>query len=148
MMNTDRQLKLDAKVWGPHYWFFLHTVAHHYPETPNDTIKRMHYDLIQHMPHFLPDVEIGDAFSRILDRYPVTPYLDCRESLMRWVWFVHNKMNVRLEKPEMSLWAALDQYLGRYLPQPVILSQSAGVRKKVAIAVIICILIFLIYLLT
>ena len=22
---------LDPKIWGPHYWFFLHTVAITYP---------------------------------------------------------------------------------------------------------------------
>ena len=27
-------------IWGPHYWFFLHTVAESYPETPNAVTKR------------------------------------------------------------------------------------------------------------
>ena len=142
------QHRLDAKVWGPQYWFFLHTVAYNYPDTPNATIKRTHYDLIQHIPYLLPDLEMGDNFSRMLDQYPVTPYLDNRESFMRWVWFIHNKMNVRLDKEEISLWAAMDQYIARYLPQQVILSDWTGFRKKMIVAMIICILIVFLYLLT
>ena len=31
---------LDPKVWGPHYWFFLHTVAMTYPHHPNSVTKK------------------------------------------------------------------------------------------------------------
>ena len=31
---------LDPKIWGPHYWFFLHTVAMTYPHHPNAVTKK------------------------------------------------------------------------------------------------------------
>ena len=31
---------LNPKVWGPHYWFVLHTIALTYPVNPNETIKK------------------------------------------------------------------------------------------------------------
>ena len=34
-------MRLDSNIWGPHYWFFLHTAALSYPVTPNDTIKKI-----------------------------------------------------------------------------------------------------------
>ena len=85
---------LDPNVWGPHYWFFLHTVAESYPLSPNQVTKRKYYDLIQNFPLFLPDDEIGNKFSRLLDKYPVTPYLDSRDSFVRWTHFMHNKILV------------------------------------------------------
>ena len=33
-------MALDAKVWGPHFWFTLHTIAITYPSHPNDTVKK------------------------------------------------------------------------------------------------------------
>ena len=33
-------LKLDPEVWGPHYWFTLHTIALNYPLYPNDVSKK------------------------------------------------------------------------------------------------------------
>ena len=97
----------EPSVWGPHYWFFLHTVAECYPENPNEVLKRKYYDLIQNIPLFIPISEIGDKFSRLLDKYPVTPYLCSKQSFVRWMHFIHNKINVSLEKPELSLPEAL-----------------------------------------
>ena len=103
-------MKFDPSVWGPHYWFFLHTISHSYPETPNPVTKRKYYDLIHNFPLFIPDEEIGNKFSHLLDKYPVSPYLDCRESFIRWVHFIHNKINERLGKEELTLLAGVDKY--------------------------------------
>jgi len=136
---------LDPTVWGPHYWFFLHTVAYHYPETPNEVTKRKYYDLIQNLPLFVPHVDMGDRFSEMLDKYPVTPYLDNRESFMRWVWFIHNKMNAQLGKDEMTLWTAVDAYMTHFLPEPVSVSETTQLRKMVTVALLASTLLVVIY---
>ena len=46
--------KFDPTIWGPHYWFFLHTISHTYPLYPNEVTKKKYYDLIQNMPLFIP----------------------------------------------------------------------------------------------
>jgi hypothetical protein len=114
-----RQIPLDPAVWGPHYWFFLHTVAYTYPEHPTNVTKRKYYDLIQNMPLFLPDERMGDQLATFLDKYPVSPYLDTRESFMRWVHFIHNKFNDHLGQEPLSMYAALDAYYQQYRPPPV-----------------------------
>jgi len=138
-------MQFDANIWGPHYWFFLHTVAESYPMTPNDVTKRKYYDLITNMPLFIPDSDIGDKFSRMIDRYPVTPYLDNRDSFVRWVHFMHNKINVQLGKEELSLPMALDKYRAEYKPKPFVLSERINMRKHYIHAVLILTLLFLIY---
>jgi len=139
-------MHFDPTVWGPHYWFFLHTIAESYPLTPNATTKRKYYDLIQNMPLFIPNPNIGNKFSEYLDKYPVTPYLDNRDSFVRWVHFIHNKFNVLLGKQEISLPFALEKYRAQYKPKPLILSEKINVRKHVIHAVLILVLLFLIYL--
>lgn len=105
---------LDPKVWGPHYWFFLHTLAMTYPHHPNTITKKKYYELIQNLPLFLPVEEISGEFSKLIDKYPVTPYLDNRDSLVRWMHFIHNKINVKLEKPEISLNEFFVKYYNNY----------------------------------
>ena len=97
------------------------------------------------MPLFIPISEIGNKFSNILDRYPVTPYLSSKESFVRWMHFIHNKINVSLNKKELSLPEALDKYRAEYIPKPVFLIKQINTRKHYIFAFFICLLIFLIY---
>lgn len=91
---------MDKSVdWGPKYWYVLHMMAFHYPLSPNKVTKKKYYDTIMNLPLFLPHQEMGDKFSRLLDKYPLTPYLDSRESLIKWTHFIHNRVNEQLEKP-------------------------------------------------
>ena len=138
-------MKFSPSVWGPHYWFFLHTVAESYPLSPNQVTKRKYYDLIQNFPLFIPNEDIGNKFSKILDKYPVTPYLDSRESFMRWMHFIHNKINVMLGKEEISFPLALDRYDGEYKPRTVRLSETLNMRKHILYSVFVLSCFILIY---
>jgi len=122
-------MNFEPDVWGPHYWFFLHTSAHSYPESPNAVTKRKYYDLIQNMPLFIPVSEIGNKFSNLLDKYPVTPYLDSRESFIRWVHFIHNKVNVSIGKEEISFLKSIDIYKSYYKAKPFVLSETLNIKK-------------------
>jgi len=139
------RMHFDSAVWGPHYWFFLHTVAQTYPDTPNDISKRKYYDLIQNMPLFIPNEEIGNNFSRILDKYPVTPYLDNKDSFIRWVHFIHNKINHSIGKEELSYMMAMDKYNSEYKPKAIYLSEKINFRKHYIHILLILALLFFIY---
>lgn len=138
-------MQYDPSVWGPHYWFFLHTVAHSYPEYPNEVTKRKYYDLIHNMPLFIPIEEMGNKFSNMLDKYPVTPYLDNKGSFIKWVHFIHNKFNYLLGKEEFSLQMGLDKYNDEYKPKPIYLSDKINLRKHYIHIALILICVFLIY---
>ena len=140
-------MKFDSEIWGPHYWFFLHTVAFSYPEYPNDVTKRKYYDLISNMPLFIPVQEFGDKFSQLLDKYPVTPYLDSRASFIRWIHFIHNKINVMLGKEQLSYLESIDKYNSHYRAKPIIFSEKLNIRKHHIVIAFILICLFLIYVL-
>ena len=137
----------DPNIWGPHYWFFLMTIAFSYPDTPNAVTKRKYYDFIMNLPIFIQNSEIGSRFSVLLDKYPVTPYLDNKESFIKWVHFIHNKVNIIIGKEEISYSEAFDRYLEEYLPKPVYLSEKIKISKYyIFIAfILICILLIYIY---
>ena len=109
-------MTLDSKVWGPHYWFVFHTIALNYPLYPNETSKKKYYDFIQNIPLFIPNNNMGNLFSELLDKYPVTPYLDSRESMIKWFHFIHNKVNISLNIPEKSMQESLHDYYKNYEP--------------------------------
>lgn len=112
-------MTLDPKIWGPHYWFVLHTIALSYPIKPNETIRKKFYDFYQNLPLFLPIEEIGNNFSKFLDKYPVTPYLESRQSLVRWTHFIHNKINKALNVPTLTMEQAMSSYYESYKPREV-----------------------------
>jgi hypothetical protein len=105
---------LDPKIWGPSYWFFLHTLAMTYPHYPNAVTKKKYYEFIQNLPLFIPVDEVSNEFSLLLDKYPITAYLDNRESFVRWLHFIHNKINQKLEKPQINLNEFYIQYYEAY----------------------------------
>ena len=122
---------LDPKIWGPHYWFFIHTVAMTYPIRPNAVTKKKYYEFIQNLPLFIPVESISGEFSKLIDKYPVTPYLDNRESLIPWTHLIHNKINQKLEKPQISLSEFYIKYYEEYKSQNVKMVEYYKIREKV-----------------
>ena len=123
-------MALDPTVWGPHYWFVLHTIALNYPLHPNETSKKKYYDLIENFPLFIPIANMGNSFSRILDLYPVTPYLDSRESFIKWVHYIHNQVNLSRGVPEKSLEETLRNYYKLYEPKEDSIKKNLIKKEK------------------
>lgn len=123
-------MTLDSKIWGPHYWFFLHTIAMTYPVRPNGVTKKKYYEFIQNMPLFIPVESMSGDFSRLLDQYPVEPYLDNRESFIRWTHFIHNKINEKLEKPKISLNDFYVKYYDEYKSTDIKQKEFNKIREK------------------
>ena len=110
-------MKLDPNIWGPHFWFFLHTIALSYPKHPNAVTKKKYYDFIQNLPLFIPVEEMSKNFEKLLNLYPVAPYLDTNKALVKWMHFIHNKINEKLEKNTITLTQFYDLYHQAYKPQ-------------------------------
>jgi len=136
---------LDPKVWGPHYWFFLHTLAMTYPHHPNTITKKKYYEFIQNLPLFLPVEKISGEFSKLIEKYPITPYLDNRDSFVRWMHFIHNKINEKLEKPTITLNDFFLEYYDAYKSKDEKLQKYYNIRGKIIYFVIILALIGVIY---
>ena len=139
--------QLDSQVWGPHMWFFLHTTAMTYPVRPNAITKKKYYEFIQNLPLFIPIEHMSSQFTKLLDEYPIQPYLDTKESFIRWVWFIHNKINEKLEKPKITLNEFYQKYYEEYKPKNVKLSEYYKIRSKVIyFAIILAIVSVIVYL--
>ena len=127
---------LDATIWGPQYWFFLHTMTMTYPLKANDVVKKKYYDFIQNLPLFIPDASMSKSFQTILDTYPVSPYLDTRDSLTRWMHFIHNKINKRLGKPEISMTKFYEDYHEKYKTRNIKIVEYAKTKRQILYALL------------
>ena len=135
---------LDPTIWGPHFWFFLHTLALSYPLHPNAITKKKTYEFIQNLPIFIPVDTIGSDFQKLLEIYPVTSYLDSRESMIKWIHFIHNKINEKLEKPTISLNEFYNRYYEEYKPKQIKMKEYYRWRQKLLYILTIILLIWII----
>jgi hypothetical protein len=116
-----------------------------YPVSPNAVTKKKYYDFITNLPLFIPVGSMATEFSKLLEEYPVAPYLDSRDSLIRWMHFIHNKINERLEKPKISLEEFFVRYYEFYKP-PIIQNETwKAWQEKIKYAVLVSILVFIIF---
>ena len=134
---ANNYIRLDPTIWGPHFWFFLHTLAMSYPHHPNAVTKKKYYELIQNLPLFIPVESIGSDFEKILNEYPVTAYLDSRESLIRWLHFIHNKINEKLEKPKITLNEFYFRYYEEYKPKDIRMREHYRWREKLIYTLVV-----------
>jgi len=137
---------LDPKVWLPHFLFVMQTIAISYPAYPNDTSKKKYYDLIQNMALFLPDYPLGNEFLKLLDQFPLTPYLSSRLSFMKWTHFVRNKLNQLIKAPQVDFYDNLENYYDAYKPKEFVDRDTQKKRKKyIQFTVLLAFVIAIVY---
>jgi hypothetical protein len=141
-------MKYDADVWGPHYWFFIHTIGFAYPNKPNETLKKKYHSFIQDLPLFIPDSQISSDFADMLDKYPVKSYLDSRDSFIKWINYIHNQINEKLGKPHVSLYEAIQNYYELYKPREEIEREEASLmRRRIMIGLIVGLFLIIVFML-
>ena len=123
-------MPLDAKVWLPPFQFMMQTMSVLYPKHPNDTTKKKYYAFIQNLGLFISERPLGADFLKLLDQYPVTPYLSSRLSFMKWVHFINNKLLLKLGKKEVTFYDSLEEYYNAYKPKEMLDKEKFKHRRQ------------------
>ena len=123
-------MEYNPSVWGPHYWFFLHSVGFTYPEMPTDGEKKKYYNLIISLPTFIPNNAAANNFQRLIDDYPVSSYLNSKNSFLKWIHFIHNKINAQIGKQEISYIEFVNTYNNEYKPKDIKYKEQIKEREK------------------
>lgn len=95
-------MHLPPEVWGPLFWSTMHIVSLGYPDEPSYSEKRAAKEWFNALPHLLPCSICRDHFREVIGALPVETWLDNRKSLIEWVWMVHNKVNEKLGKAQIT----------------------------------------------
>ena len=93
---------MKPSILGPHFWYILHTISFYYPENPSEYHKRAYHDFFHTLKDVIPCEECQKHFAQHIQQYPITPHLDTRSALVRWVIQIHNFVNKSTGKPEYT----------------------------------------------
>jgi len=93
---------MNPSVWGPSFWFVMHTVSLNYPDEPSFVERRAHYDFYYNIRNILPCEMCREHYRELIKQYPIQPFLDSKSALVSWVVMIHNQVNKRLGKPTID----------------------------------------------
>lgn len=108
-------------IWGPHLWFIMHVISFEYPQQPSEYDKRIYHDFYNSLKDVIPCQDCRKHYRDFITRYPISPHLDTRDNLIKWVIQVHNFVNKSLGKPELTTQQVLDIYANLKPQSPFIL---------------------------
>lgn len=92
--KTEKEYREEL---GRSTWTLLHIMAAKYSYAPTETEKKDVYDFIFLLAKVFPCLECKGHFYKMINEFP--PVLDDHDSFVKWVCEIHNKVNVRLNKP-------------------------------------------------
>ena len=110
---------MDPKIWGPHLWFFMHILTFTYPEKPTYHDKRSYADLFANLPNVLPCEECKKHLKQHMTQYPISPHLDSKSNLIKWLIQIHNFANISLGKPTYTVEEVIEKYKKMDLRLPI-----------------------------
>jgi hypothetical protein len=96
---------MKPEIWGPRFWFIIHVSSFRYPEKPDDkdkdTYRTFYYSLANGI---LPCPICRQHFRKYLDN-PENHFeesLQSNKKLVKFFWKLHNDVNKRTNKDELS----------------------------------------------
>ena len=96
---------MNPDFWGKSAWRFLHSITFNYgdekgiPTKKEKTIYKAYFNLL---PYILPCDTCKESFLCLVKENPIDKHLKTRETLIKWLYILHNKVNKKLVKPEES----------------------------------------------
>ena len=88
----------NNNVWGPSAWTFLHTITFNYPEDPTEDDKRKYYNFFMNLKDVLPCKKCQAHYKENIQKYDLSDNLDSRQDLVQWLIYIHNEVNIKIEK--------------------------------------------------
>ena len=101
---------MNPKFWGPHGWYFLHSITMHYPKNPSEQEKQIYFNFFKSLENVLPCEKCAYHYSQNLKKLPLEPALESRDTLVRWLIGVHNEVNKETGKREYSYEEVIEEY--------------------------------------
>ena len=96
--NHNHNNGLITKIWGPPLWTALHSITFGYPINP--TLEQQHSSkqFFYHLGDVMPCVHCRTSYKKFIEEQDtlLEQSLNNRESLVKWLYNIHNKVNRKL----------------------------------------------------
>ena len=120
---------LETAVWVRHYWFVALTVCLSYPIHPDENIKKQYYELYQNIFLYLPANDDIRPYYSYIERFPITPYLDSHDALLKWLFFVRNQITDSLGMERQTRHSLMKEYYDEYIPRDTMVFEKHVMKK-------------------
>lgn len=108
--TTTQGSSYDPDSFGPAFWFTIHNATTTYPNKPTEFVQNGMKQLVSNMPLLIPCIVCKEHFYSYLKTIDLDYITSSRENLFNFFIQVHNYVNRRFGKPEMSLTDAKKLY--------------------------------------
>lgn len=137
---------MDAEVWGPGAWLFLHSVTMTYPEKPGEMEKQFYKNFFVNLGNVLPCPTCSEHYNKNLAEMPIDEHLSSRRSLVEWLIEMHNRVNIKNGKPTLNYDEVMQIYYKKYYQKDHIddwvkKHESWFSKEKVILYIVILILL-------
>ncbi|TRY79087.1 hypothetical protein TCAL_12623 [Tigriopus californicus] len=107
----ERDLKgcpQDKDELGRSTWKFLHTMSVNYPEKPSIQEQKDMVNFLGLFGKFYPCAPCAEDFRKDLEQNP--PKVESDMALSRWLCQAHNRVNIKVGKPEFDCSKVLERW--------------------------------------
>ena len=103
-MTSRRGYTYNYAEWGGDYWRVAHCLTFLFPATNHtDGEKQLIKDFFHLFPYTLPCSTCGEHFQTEMRESPLSDdVLSTRDALTRWLHAIHNRVNARTGKAEIT----------------------------------------------
>ena len=89
---------MDPNIWGPQLWFSLHIITLNYPNNPSDIEKNNFKNFFESLIYVIPCNYCRHNFKIHMKKLPIEHALNNKNSLVKWLFNIHNLTNQHLNK--------------------------------------------------
>jgi len=101
-MPTPDSIRMPPNIWGPIFWSTLHITSLGYSDKPTERQKQNIIAFYESLIDVLPCPICRKHYEANLEEIPVKDAVNSRSDLIKWVWSMHNRINVQLGKREYT----------------------------------------------
>jgi len=101
-MAAPEPINMPPQIWGPIFWATLHIASLGYSDKPTDRQKANMKAFYESMVDVLPCPICRNHYEQNLEEMPLGEALTSRVELIKWVFEMHNRINVQLGKREFT----------------------------------------------
>ena len=118
--NANAANGMMTNIWGPTGWVFLHAVTFGYPMdpakfdesnklAPGTTMDR-YKTFFETCGFVFPCRYCRESYQEFIADDPPSKALENRESLTRWLWRIHERVNTKLQKKGITYEELVERY--------------------------------------
>lgn len=84
-MENITNFGIDPKIWGPFYWYFLKSIAHNYPDNPNNEAINHVRGIFHGLQSALPCPECRQHYREYIKKHAIEQSLSNKKLLLNWI---------------------------------------------------------------